>query len=150
NLTLEINDANAPVVAAVMLPASFPDENTRTDTEDKITDVVNWLRGDDILNEWPRATLDLPEAQRQAAKVTRTLYGAPIHSSPVVVNYTSTTQSGTGPRLPLEPDDQVNLIFVSTNDGKLYAVDAATGNEKLAFVPGAFLKRPSDATPSMI
>lgn len=99
--------------------------------------VVEWLRGTDAVagNEWQRLT------GAESAKTNRQLYGAPIHSSPVVVNYTSTTTGDGGARVPItDPADQENLVFVSTNDGKLYAVDTESGDEKLAFMPGEFLQ----------
>lgn len=105
--------------------------------ETRYASVVEWLRGTDAVagNEWQRLT------GAESAKTNRQLYGAPIHSSPVVVNYTSTTTGDGGARVPItDPADQENLVFVSTNDGKLYAVDSESGDEKLAFMPGEFLQ----------
>src|SRR5690606_20829408 len=143
NTTELIDDAYATSVAAVMLPGTFASQQEENDIRAKIGNVVNWLRGDDVVSEWTRVV------PGQAARAVRNLYGAPIHSSPVVVNYTSTREVS-GVRQPLAVDDQDNLVFVSTNDGKLYAVDGATGDEKLAFVPGTFLQRAADGGPSMV
>lgn len=58
------------------------------------------------------------------------------------MNYVSTERNGVR-NVPLPEDEQQNLVFVSTNDGKLYAVDADSGDEKLSFMPSAFLSRSS-------
>jgi type IV pilus assembly protein PilY1 len=150
--TIEVGADAASVASVVnaMLPANIPDVETEAEMRTKLQGVVDWLQGDDALdsnNEWDRLTAAQHSAQDP--KLNRTLYGAPIHSSPVVVNYQS-TQVVSNVRVPLAPADQTNLVFVSTNDGKLYAVNSETGNEKLAFVPGALLRRPTDTTPSMI
>lgn len=112
--------------------------------------VLSWMRGVDELgdtNEWKGLT-------EGTAKSVRTLYGAPIHSRPVVVNYKSTEDG----KLLVGDDQskQENLVFVSTNDGKLYVVDGSDsradngGMEKLAFVPEELLQRPESATRSVM
>jgi len=107
---------------------------------EKASQVLAWLRGEDASdkNEWDRLT------EGKTTKSIRTLYGAPIHSRPVVVNYQSTKN---GVLLVGErQDEQQNLVFVSTNDGKLYAVDGSDkqsdggGLEQLAFVPEELLQ----------
>lgn len=118
-------------------------------SEPAVDDVTNydnflaWLRGLDaagVTNEWQRLTgVPDPVEPDGVFKTERTLYGAPIHSAPALVNYTSRSTTG----LPLEISDQTNLVFVSTNDGKLYAVDSVDGKEKLSFMPRAFLQRPA-------
>lgn len=143
NTTELLDDDYAASVAAAMLPSTFASSEEERLVRAKIDNVVNWLRGDDVGNEWGRLV------PGQATRVVRNLYGAPIHSSPVVVNYTS-TQEVSNVRQPLAAEAQDNVVFVSTNDGKLYAVDAATGDEKLVFVPGAFLQRSADGGPSMV
>ncbi len=103
--------------------------------------LMSWLQGTDELNEW----LALSNTLRSQPVTTdtrtdranrRTLYGAPLHSNPVLVNYRSVDGSGD----PLEEPE--SLVFVSTNDGKLYAVDSASGVEKLAFIPQSMLTSP--------
>lgn len=98
---------------------------------------LQWLLGFDVNNEWQRIndqikSLDLTA---QVSSGVRSLYGAPLHSSPVLVNYQSRDSDG----LPLSNPE--NVVFVSTNDGKLYAVDSANGEEYLAYMPEAMLKR---------
>ncbi|WP_290577509.1 pilus assembly protein [Ketobacter sp.] len=124
---------------------------------DVLSPMLAWLSGEDVNNEWGHFIQDPtsddhsadPEDERAAGyKGVRTLYGAPLHSSPVLVNYRSRDDDGN----PLsEPE---NVVFVSTNDGKLYAVDASNGSEKgkekLAYVPEAMLKRTSLADPSPV
>lgn len=117
---------------------------------DKAGKVLSWMRGVDELgdaNEWRGLT-------EGTEKSVRTLYGAPIHSRPVVVNYKSTEDG----KLLVGDDQskQENLVFVSTNDGKLYVVDGSDdrmdngGMEKLAFVPEELLQRPDSATRSVM
>ena len=131
-------------VSTEMLPSSPTSAETS-----KISDVLDWVRGVDADqdNEWSRESPTI--AKNDSLKNVRTMYGSSIHSGPVVVNYTSTKQVN-GKPVALAADQQKNLVFVSANDGKLYAVDSATGDEKLAFIPEDFLKRPSDSTPSLV
>lgn len=120
---------------------------------DRAGKVLSWMRGVDelgVTNEWQGLT-------EGTARSVRTLYGAPIHSRPVVVNYKSTED---GKLLVGEEDQskQENLVFVSTNDGKLYVVDGSDsradtrdgGMERLAFVPEELLQRPDSTTKSVM
>ena len=111
---------------------------------------LNWLLGLDVNNEWgriiqnpdPEQASDSEDSRAEAYKGVRNLYGAPLHSSPTLVNYLSRDAEGE----PLaEPK---NIVFVSTNDGKLYAVDAKSGDEQLAYIPEAMLKRSGLEYPS--
>lgn len=58
---------------------------------------------------------------------TRYVMGDPLHVRPVTVIYGGTEES---------PD---STVFVSSNDGFMHAIDAATGAEKWAFVPTRLL-----------
>lgn len=141
-----VTNENSESLIDAMLPPDITDDALEADLRTKGSSVVNWLRGDDVAfnNEWARLTGFDPKNER-------TLYGAPIHSSPVVVNYTSTRKNLAGQTVPIDDvSEQKNLVFVSTNDGKLYAVDANSGEEKLAFVPGELLKRGADGSAPVI
>lgn len=53
-----------------------------------------------------------------------TMWGDPLHSEPLMVNY--------GSRLN---GSERNYVFVSTNGGMLHAIDTNDGSEKFAFMP---------------
>ncbi len=61
---------------------------------------------------------------KQLADKLKVLWGDPMHSVPVLVDYGSD-----------------NVVFVSTNGGMLHAIDAATGKEIYSFMPKEFLSR---------
>ncbi|AUM11954.1 pilus assembly protein [Ketobacter alkanivorans] len=112
---------------------------------DTLVPSLNWVLGVDENDEWIRLSQHIDPSQRPAAPQDtrtdsndlRTFYGAPLHSSPALVNYRSRDALGNA---LTDPDD---VVFISTNDGKLYAVDSDTGEEHLAYMPEAMLKRPS-------
>jgi len=104
------------------------------DYSNKVDRILSWLQGDDVLDEWLDISGESNDTRAGLSGV-RTLYGAPLHGSPVVVNYKSFDSAGEALN---DPDD---IVFVSTNDGKLYALDTDTGEEKLAFLPQAMLRR---------
>lgn len=61
-------------------------------------------------------------AQRSALlKELGTMWGDPLHSVPVMVNYGESADN--------------NHVFVSTNGGMLHAIDTETGEESFAFMP---------------
>ncbi len=72
---------------------------------------INWLRGDRSLED-PAGPL------RRRSKV----HGDVISSSPYYVKAS-------------------NTLFVGANDGMLHAIDAATGNERFAYVPNAIFSK---------
>lgn len=108
--------------------------------QDKVDAMIEWLRGADEHNE-------LSTLQGSATPSTvRKLYGAPLHGAPVLVNYTAFNSSF----VPLERSLQENIVFVSNNDGKLYAIDAETGAEKFAYMPSSIVSRASDGSISSL
>ncbi|MCP5019050.1 MAG: hypothetical protein GY938_27790 [Ketobacter sp.] len=124
--------ADAPAVAAYNANVLLPS--------------LSWLRGVDVNDEWirisqhPNAALrpaDPEDARGADTRDLRNFYGAPLHSSPVLVNYRSRDASG------VALDDTDDVVFISTNDGKLYAVDSDSGEEHLAYMPEAMLRRPA-------
>ena len=79
--------------------------------------VLKWARGVDVLDS--DGDDNTTESRRRM--------GDPMHSQPVVVNYADETR----------PGDVVysSIIYVSTNDGVLHAIDSEYGNELWAFTP---------------
>ena len=60
-------------------------------------------------------------------------WGDPLHSEPRLVNYGYLGDLDTARN---DPDKQDNVLFVSTNDGMLHALDAKSGKEYFTFMPG--------------
>lgn len=84
--------------------------------EPTVTDVINWMRGEDLTDE----DLDPTTTVRNAM-------GDPLHSQPAAVVYGGTQSN---------PDV---VVFAATNDGYLHAVDGTTGVELWSFVPKELL-----------
>jgi type IV pilus assembly protein PilY1 len=84
-----------------------------------LSDLIDWARGADLRNE-----------DGDASTTVRRAMGDPIHSPPAVVVYGGTTAN---------PNLNDAVVYVTTNDGYLHAIDAVTGNELWAFVPKEFL-----------
>ncbi|MBD3644609.1 MAG: hypothetical protein HUJ17_10635 [Alcanivorax sp.] len=61
-----------------------------------------------------------------------TSWGDPLHSEPRLVNY---GYQGDIESARQDPDKQDNVLFVSTNDGMLHALDAKSGKEYFTFMP---------------
>ena len=94
----------------------------------KFKNLINWYKG--------YAVSDLTTlADVSSGSVgTRNSIGAALHSQPVLVNYGYTVTGNAADAG--NPDYQKNYIFFSTLGGTLHAIDAKTGIEKLAFIPG--------------
>lgn len=75
--------------------------------------VINWMRGIDILDENDNSNVE--EARKSM--------GAAMHTTPVVLNY-GTTES---------PGD--SIVFAGTHEGFLHAIDSSSGEELFAFLP---------------
>lgn len=84
----------------------------------------------------PADATDLQHQQMHAYLMNS--WGDPLHSVPILVNY---GYSGDYDSAVSNPDLQDNTILVSTNDGMLHAVDAATGKEHSAFMPYEILQQ---------
>lgn len=62
----------------------------------------------------------------------RTMWGDPLHSQPVLVNYGFTSNN--------------NTIFASSNDGLLRGIDSRDGEEYFAFMPHQLMRRADEFT----
>lgn len=134
-IRLPNSDANSAALAT--LKAHFLQQSGEADNSayaTKVDSMLNWLQGEDVLNEW-EAVSGLSSDNRPDQAGVRTFYGAPLHASPVVVNYEAFDTNG---ELLDEPED---VVFLSTNDGKLYAVESGTGEEKFSYLPQAMINR---------
>lgn len=110
-----ITPANSVSTANAGITAALvgaPDATTRGS-------VINWARGLDLLDENDNGATD----------DVRHVMGDPLHVRPATVIYGGTEAS---------PDA---TVYVSTNDGYLHAVDAASGKELWSFIPTRLLPR---------
>lgn len=89
------------------------------------TNLMNWYKGYVI------PALDGSVVSTTGA-AERNRIGGALHSQPVVVNYGYTGTLANAEN----PDNQKNIIFISTLEGTLHAIDAKTGKEKFSFIPG--------------
>nr|WP_100643405.1 PilC/PilY family type IV pilus protein [Alteromonas facilis] len=99
----ELHESNTAITTTMLDVDSEPNPLVARDT------VLKWARGVDVRDD---------DGDGSTSDV-RLQMGDPIHSQPVIVNY-STTDSA---------------IFVATNHGFLHSIDAATGSENFAIIP---------------
>lgn len=89
---------------------------------------LNWSSSDTPSNTFFGLAAGATTEQRAAVlNELKTMWGDPLHSVPVMVNY--------------GVSDQNNYVFVSTNGGMLHAIDTRTGNEAFAFMPYEFISQ---------
>ncbi|MFT6269686.1 MAG: type IV pilus assembly protein PilY1 [Alphaproteobacteria bacterium] len=92
--------------------------NTMPDSEALRIEVLKWARGVDVRDDdGDGSTTDV-----------RMQMGDPIHSQPVIVNYSSTDSA----------------VFVATNHGFLHSIDAEDGSENFAIAPKELLSNLHD------
>ena len=91
----------------------------------------------EVFNRVPATELGLPagatdEVREDLFEFLMESWGDPLHSVPRLVNY-----GFTGPieEAVNNPNNQDNVMFVSTNNGALHAIDVKTGEEYFTFVP---------------
>ena len=89
--------------------ASFFLPPTVASDNDQVTDLIDWSVGRDVLDE----------DQDNDINEVRPHIGDPMHSTPLVAGYS----------------DGESVIYMSTNEGFLHAIDADDGSEHFAFVP---------------
>ena len=82
-------------------------------------ELLKWVRGLDRLDDDQDG--DISEPRRRM--------GDPLHTNPVVVNYEMTNS-----------DDVQSIVYMTTNEGFLHAIDTETGNELWAFSPEDLLE----------
>jgi type IV pilus assembly protein PilY1 len=83
-----------------------------------MTDVINWMRGEDV-----------QDIDGDPTTTVRYAMGDPLHARPAAVVYGGTVQN------------PVSVVYTATNDGYLHAVDAANGQELWSYVPKELLPR---------
>jgi len=86
-------------------------------------DLLKWARGVDVL-----------DVDEDGLKTDiRRHMGDPLHTRPALINYAASS----GPTTEENPGK--SLVFVSTNEGYLHAIDTSDGSEQFAFVPNELL-----------
>ncbi|PTQ90677.1 PilC/PilY family type IV pilus protein [Agitococcus lubricus] len=86
--------------------------------------LMNWYKGYAITD------LENGLVSVSASTALRRELGAGLHSQPILVNY------GFSGSNPSDTSQQKNIIFFSTTEGTLHAINANTGVEQFAFIPG--------------
>lgn len=102
-----LHEGNTSITAAALGISGLPDETTLRNL------IIKWARGVDVRDDdGDGSTSD-----------SRKQMGDPIHSQPVIVNYS----------------DNDSAIFVATNQGFLHSFDASNGEENFAIMPTELL-----------
>lgn len=100
---------------------------TGVSDSDEFANLINWYKGYQI-NSLKDGLVSV-----SSTSLRRQEMGGALHSRPVLVNYGF---SGTAAAAATNPDLQDNVLFFSTLEGTLHAVDAKTGLEHFSFIPG--------------
>ena len=122
------------------LPSALDD----TETDAQVNDLVDWLYGLDLYDEYPAGDGYLPSDSSLTpdgddncdltdptgpCDQNKLLMGDPLHTRPAIVIYGGTAAA---------PDA---TVLISTNEGLLHAIDADTGVEKWAWMPQELMDR---------
>jgi type IV pilus assembly protein PilY1 len=109
--------------------------------------LTEWLYGIDTYDEYevgqPDPKTGLFKDGNGDTTEEKKLMGDPLHSRPAVVVYGQKTVTVPDPQGGTKqiPDKDDALVFVTTNEGLLHALDSKTGVEKWAFAPQELLYR---------
>ncbi len=124
-----------------MIGRNPSDQDDRDDATKLSTHWYKWLTGiDHESHEWnfmqkttPKE--DLPPEPEKVGEFDRVRkwMGAPLHTSPFIVNY-KTNRSNT-------TNTSSDTVFISSNDGFLYGFDSQSGKEVFRFFPEPLLDR---------
>ena len=115
----KLHEDNESITADMLgIDASLPTDDRALYRDE----LLKWTRGLDRLDIDTDSDRDEP----------RRHMGDPMHSSPVIVNYREAGSTN-------EEDDQ-SVIYVSTNEGLLHAINAEDGNELWAFSPSQLMR----------
>lgn len=120
SILTQINPASGTFVSAGKAVTGISDTN-------EFVNLINWYRGYEIED------LKSGLVPITASTIRRKEIGGVLHSRPILVNYGF---SGTPEAAAKDPDLQDNVLFFSTMEGTLHAVDAKTGLEYFSFIPG--------------
>lgn len=93
----------------------------------EFANLINWYKG------YQMTSLTDGLVSVDSSTLRRQEMGGALHSRPILVNY---GYSGDPILAATNPDLQDNVLFFSTMEGTLHAVDAKTGLEQFGFIPG--------------
>lgn len=111
------------------------DTGATATTPGALTDLTEFVDWDDVADTAVGLPAGASDADRQAVHdFLKRSWGDPLHSEPRLVNY-GLVGGATAAEAFADPSKQDNVIFVSTNDGMLHAIDASDGSEYFAFMP---------------
>lgn len=110
----------------------------------QFTNLRNWLKGYNIDIIKPKTATEPASIKTTAEKVgnntlQRFELGGVLHSQPVLVNYGYLSK--TAEEAAKDPSQQDNMVFFSSMEGMLHAVDANSGVETFAFLPKEKLQK---------
>jgi len=88
------------------------------------TNLLRWMRGVDVKNE----DNDLDESGEPFINEMRLHMGDPMHSRPVLLNYSATS------------GETHTTVFLGTNEGVLHAIDNKDGRELFAYMPAPLMR----------
>jgi type IV pilus assembly protein PilY1 len=128
--------------AAVADPTilGLPSTTTVTPTNDKVAQLINWMRGRDAYddNDNCASGLDTEDpANFSNSCLTETRpwnFADPLHSRPVAFTY-----GCVGGSPCTASSDPIIKLFVGTNDGMVRIINNSTGEEEWAFMPSEML-----------
>lgn len=100
---------------------------TGVSDNDEFSNLINWYKGYQI-DSLKDGLVSVDSTSQRRYEI-----GGALHSRPILVNY---GYSGTAEQAATDPNLQDNTLFFSTLEGTLHAVDAKTGKEHFAFIPG--------------
>ncbi|WP_194285838.1 pilus assembly protein [Alcanivorax sediminis] len=125
-------NANRKLLTSRTSPAPSGNNNTTTSVTGQSLDTLS------TINDVSKAELGLPATAtdtdvQEHLDFLLTSWGDPLHSEPRLVNYGYT---GTFEEAAADASKQDNVVFVSTNDGMLHAIDPESGDEYFAYIPG--------------
>jgi type IV pilus assembly protein PilY1 len=107
NSAKEVNENNTNITTSDLAVDVLPNANMLRDT------ILKWARGVDVNDD---------DGDGSSTDV-RAQMGDPIHSQPVIVNYSDTDSA----------------VFIATNHGFLHSIDAEDGSENFAIIPRELL-----------
>jgi type IV pilus assembly protein PilY1 len=102
---------------------------------------LNYLRGDGT-REAQNAPSGLPQFRDRPETPYRNVLGDIVSSAPVFVGrppflYPDVLESQPYSAFITDNEDRRQMVYAGANDGMLHAFDAGSGEEQLAFIPGA-------------
>lgn len=97
-----------------------------TDAVGGVVKAVDFANAESFIRAFPALAVLSSDQKQQLLEELRTMWGDPLHSVPIMVNYGGAEN---------------NYVFVSTNGGMLHAINTQNGNEVSAFMPSEIMSK---------